>query len=1146
MYAKFRRTVCRKDGTASLCGYGVTMRKVCNLFRRAVGLTLAVSLILSILSVGVFAATSNSDPVILGVSMNETRSYVSLLFNRNIEAATTNLTSKIKISKDGKTLTSLPSGTKITVSGSYMYITLSSSLTTPNNYFAINQGSLVGQQEVIESPLFDARGPELEENANKQITLDANNQTVTIKFTRGIKGYPNNNSLKNGYITLARSGSSFNEVIPADDISIDSDKGTVTIYLEKWLTGSKARFRFAATKVQDAVTGNINLSDITTDYVDASETSETPQVDYIEVDSDRDTISIYFTAKIKNALSMGVSSSVATTLLKSHIWIGRGSSTNMETLTASDNVTLGSNYIKIALDEPLTSNRNYLKIDGGTLTDYYGNYIYESIVTDNFTSGTSATAAKPSYASAVLASNKRIILYFTTTVQKNPDITTSKLRESIRISRNGGSYIELTSSDSVSFSENTMTITLREELTGSNNRVKVAADTIASKSGLLLESTITTTSLTAGMSSDSSDSSGSRYDDEDAPEYSDITYDSSAQRLRIYFDRDIRKVSSADLHDDIYIMRNGGSYENLSNNDVVTIAPSNAITILLSKPLAGNKNAVRISGGTIADEESGFVQNSSITTDYITANGASDSSSSSSSSASTAYAGNINATISDDLYTVTLKFDTPVYNNKDSLEELKEKIQISRDGSFRVLSTDDYIRLNADNNELLIVLAEPANEYFSQIKILSGALRTADGNSISNAVASLPLGEVNALTKTYIDGVTVEDITSVQDNGTATIATISGLSKFNVYAKEIELLIKVPSSQSSATLNIMGDIAEHIKQYGGSVALSLGNTTYYLPASNIPAVSATDTLSIKIENSASSATQKLATAAGSDGFSIEVPSKKITANIIAASGTSTAIKHTAFAGKRLMLTTPDNNKTAFTVVRIENSGAVVPVPGTTEIKGGVVYITAKTLKDGDYAAISSSRTLPTLAWAQAPTNTLASRLILTAANGSAIKGDEAITRSETVSILSRTLGILCDADDASPFFDMISTDSYFNPVMSTVSYELISGYPDSTFKPSNKLTRAEAMTIVARAMRFMKGKTVSESSDMSISEAENILSKFNDAAKVDNWAKVNIAECVQAGVVNGDNKGNLNPKSSVTRAELIQLMYNLLSGEKMI
>jgi len=113
--------------------------------------------------------------------------------------------------------------------------------------------------------------------------------------------------------------------------------------------------------------------------------------------------------------------------------------------------------------------------------------------------------------------------------------------------------------------------------------------------------------------------------------------------------------------------------------------------------------------------------------------------------------------------------------------------------------------------------------------------------------------------------------------------------------------------------------------------------------------------------------------------------------------------------------------------------------------------------------------------------------------------------------------------------------------MSAVSHDLISGYPDSTFKPSNKLTRAEAMTIVARAMRFMNGKKVSESPNMSISEAENILSKFTDAGTVDDWAKIDIAECVQAGVVNGDNLGRLNPKANVTRAELIQLMYNILT-----
>ena len=1137
MHAKIRQTVCRKNGTAATRGDGVIMRKVKNVLKRTVGLALALALMLSVLPTGVFAAGTEDDPIVLGVSMNETRSYISVLFNRDVQSAVSNLTSKIKISTDGKALTSISSSSKVSIAGAYMYISLPYSLTTPNNYFSINAGTLVGQDGDIETPLFDARSPELLDD--NHITLDTSEQTVTIKFKRGIKGFPNNSSLKNGYITLARSGSTFNEIIPADDISIDSEKGTITIYLENWLSGKKSRFRIAATKLQDATTGNINLTDITTDYVDASETSQDPEVDYIEVDSDRDTITIYFTAKIKNAFSTGVSSSVAETLLKSHIWLGRGSSSSMNTLGATDDIIFGSNYLRLTLDEPLTSNRNYLKIDGGSLTDYYGNYIYEAITTDNFTSGTSATSAKPVYASAFLSSSRKIVLYFTTPVQKNPKLTTSELRDNIKISRNGGTYRELTSRDTVSFSDNAMTITLSDEITGSNNRVKVMADTIASKSGLLLESTITTTSLVAGM--DNTSSSDDDYD-ADAPEFSHITYDSSAQRVRIYFDRDIRKVSSADFYDDITISRNGGSYESLSNNDVITIAPANALTILLDTPLSGTRNSFRIKGNTSADDESGYVQNSTITTDNVSASGSS-SSTSSSSSGDSDYSGGVTASISDDLYTITLSFDEAVYNNQDSLEDLKNKIQISRKGSFKTLSGDDYIRLDAENKELLIVLAEPANEYFSQIKILSGALRDASGGSIAS-MTTLPLGESEGKLKTYIDGIAVDGMATSEDTGTSTVATISGLSKFNVYPKAIELLVKVPSTQTSATFNLTGDIADHIKRYGGKIALSLGSVTYYLPASNISEIATSDTLSITINNSASATSQKLTTAASSDSFTIEIPAKALSAKVISASGVSKDIPHKIFADKRFMLTTP-KSQTAFTAVRIEASGNIVPVPSSAEVKGGVVYVTGKTLEDGDYAAISSSRSLETLSWAQAPTNVLASRLILTAKNGSNLNGSEAISRSETVTILSRTLGILGDSTGASPFFDMISTDSYFNAVMSTVSYELISGYPDSTFKPSNTLTRAEAMTIVARAMRFLNGKSVSVSSDMSLSEATNILSKFTDANTVDNWAKVNIAECVQAGVVNGDNNGRLNPKAKVTRAELIQLMYNLLSGADM-
>lgn len=1108
------------------------MRKVKNGLKKVINLLLVLTLLLSLIPTSVFAV-GESELMIQSVSMNETRTYITLHFNREISAASSSFTGKIKLSKSGGSLSTLSSGTKVSVSGYNMYITLSSPLTTSDNYFQIVKGALTNQTENIDSPLFDARGPELVEK--NHIVLDSSAQTVTIKFTHPIKGYPNNDALKNGYIALARSGSSFSEVIPEDDITINQEAGTITVYLDEWLTGSRAKFRIAAGKLQVVQTGNVNLSDITTNAIDASDTVVAPEIDYTVVSDDRKTITVYFTSKIKNAYITGVTSTVANTFLKSHILISRGSANNYQSLGGSDTLTVGSNYIKIVLEDGLTSSRNYLKIEGNSLTDYSGNRIFEDIVSDNITGGSQA-ATKPVYQSAFLSSNKKIVIYFNTTIQKNPDITTSDLRSKITISRNGGSYEPLSSSDSVSFSDTMMTISLREELSGSSNRVKIAANTISSKAGVVLSSSVTTGYLTAGMSNSNDNSSD--YSDSDIPEYSSISYDSSSQRVRIYFDRDIKKLSSADFLESITVARNGGSYQPLSSSDVVAISPSNAITILLSSPLEGSSNYFRIAGGTIADYESGYVQNSTIITEAVSSAGTS--SDTSSTSGTVTYGGKIDTMLSSDLYTITLKFDETVYNNRDSLENLKEKIQISRNGSFKNLSADDYIRLTPESKELVIILAEPADEYFSQIKIPSGSLRDASGASISQVLTTLPLGEAKGEIRAYINDIAVSNIVSVQESGAETTISVSDTEKLRSYTKATNFLVKVPESYSNVKFEISGAITESIKRYNGSIAFSYGESTYYLPATNIPTLSDTDVISISTDASSSAILQKFTSSASSNSLTVEVPSTKFTANVITSTGSKSEISYNSFGDKRFMLASPSQND-AYTVVRVESSGDIVPVPTKTEILGGVIYLTAKTYKDGDYAAVSSSRKLTTVSWAQNPTNILASRFILTQKSGGSIDGNEAITRSETVTIMARTLGILQDSSSVSPFFDTLTSDSFFDAVMSSVSYDLISGYPDSTFKPSNKLTRAEAMTIVARAMRFMNGKKVSQSPNMSISEAETVLSKFKDASTVDNWAKIDIAECVQAGVVNGDNLGRLNPNANVTRAELIQLMYNILT-----
>ncbi len=1120
----------------SRCGDGVNMRKLKNTMKRAMNIVLAISMLLSVVSVGAFAADADTNPRVVSVTLSETRTFATIEFDREIEAKTTNLTGRVKISKNGGSLYSLGTGSDVSVSGKYMYITMRTAISTPKNYFSISADTLEGQTGVIKTPTFTGEEPELLEKNN--VLLDDGGSTVTIKFEKPFKGYPSDDSLANGYITLARTGSSYTEVIPADDITVNGDDCEIVIYLAEPLTGNRSRFKIAAGKIQDKATGNINLADITTGYIDASKSAATPEIDYIDISDDRYTATIYFTAKIKNAYSQsGVSSSAANSLLKSHIWVSRGSSGKYETLGGADTLTVGTNYIRIKFDQSLSSSRNYIKIDERSLTDYNGNIIDEEIDTGNFTSGTSNNAVKPAYASAFLTSSTRVVIYFTTEVQRNPNITASELRSRISVSRNGSSYEQLSSYDSVSISGTMMTISLRTPLSGTNNKIKIAANTVASTSGSVLSTAVTTASLSAGSADYDEDDYYSGY-----PEYTSIEYYPDARRVRIYFKDDIKKVSAIDLADYIGISRNGSAYVNLSTSDQVEIYPSNAINIILAVPLEGERNRFRISSGALADYRTGYVLNDSVVTEYVSADG----SASTPSAGVSDYNSGVDVLISDDFYTITLKFAEPIFNNTASLGELKEKIQLSRNGSFATLNTNDYVRLNSADGELVVILAEPIKNFYSQIKVRSGALRDVDNKTISSDILTGALGETVENVSAYIDDVPASDIVSGTSNGSSYVATISGsaaVAELEKNTKATELLVKLPAGASSGTLNISSEVAELIKRQGGTVALSCGAATYYMPMSNVESITSGSTLSITVTSAASSSTQNLSSAAGKNSFSIENPAKEFNAKIVSADGSQKAIAHKSFAKKRFMVEGIKSTNTAFTAVRIEKSGNVVPVPSATVTNGGNIYVTADTLKDGTYALISASHSfLDTPTWAVGPTNQLASRLILENATGTKINPSEAISRAETVKIISRTLGVLGDMGGTSSFFDIVSTDDYFNAVMSTVSYGIIAGYPDSTFKPANKLTREEAMTVVARALRFMNGKSVSQSPDMSTAEADNILSKFSDSATVGSWAKVDIAECVQAGVVNGDNHGKLNPKANVTRAELIQLMYNILKA----
>lgn len=92
--------------------------------------------------------------------------------------------------------------------------------------------------------------------------------------------------------------------------------------------------------------------------------------------------------------------------------------------------------------------------------------------------------------------------------------------------------------------------------------------------------------------------------------------------------------------------------------------------------------------------------------------------------------------------------------------------------------------------------------------------------------------------------------------------------------------------------------------------------------------------------------------------------------------------------------------------------------------------------------------------------------------------------------------------------------------------ELMNGYPDGTFRPDDKITRAETAALLRRAAE-MYGYYVS--GDV-----------FSD---VDMWAEQSINELAAAGVITGYPDDTFRPNDTVTRAEFVTMLMRLIGEE---
>ena len=115
------------------------------------------------------------------------------------------------------------------------------------------------------------------------------------------------------------------------------------------------------------------------------------------------------------------------------------------------------------------------------------------------------------------------------------------------------------------------------------------------------------------------------------------------------------------------------------------------------------------------------------------------------------------------------------------------------------------------------------------------------------------------------------------------------------------------------------------------------------------------------------------------------------------------------------------------------------------------------------------------------------------------------------------------------FLTDIAGHRYRSSIESLVEMEVISGYPDGTFKPENPVNRAEALKIILQSLRAVQAEEGEDTFVM----PENF-NKFSDLQPTE-WYATYVAEGVDKGIINGYPDGTFKGGNTVNLAEALKM-----------
>lgn len=411
---------------------------------------------------------------------------------------------------------------------------------------------------------------------------------------------------------------------------------------------------------------------------------------------------------------------------------------------------------------------------------------------------------------------------------------------------------------------------------------------------------------------------------------------------------------------------------------------------------------------------------------------------------------------------------------------------------------------------------------------------------------------VNGQTETAATSTTTQE-------GDRTVTTIT------VDDKKVEEKLKTEGNNATVTIPVKNDAVTVVGQLNGQTVKNMENkeavleiktenVSYTIPASQINIDNISEQIGkqvelkdIKVNVTISTPTQDtvkiVENTAQKNNYQVVVKPVDFEISCTSRDKTVEVSKFKGYVERTVAIPDGIDPGRITTGIVLNADGTFSHVPTTIMTIDGKYHAKINSLTNSTYSVIYNPKTFKDVEnhWARDAVDDMGSRLIVSGTGNDMFEPDKEITRGEFAAIVVRTLGLMRSGTGKAYFSDVSDNNGYYNAISIAYEYGIISGYGNSKFGPADKITREQAMLMIARAM-----KITGLEMDINENETNSLLADYTDGTAASDYAKASMAACLKAGVIIGGNDRTIAPKSDITRAEVAVIVQRLLKKSELI